>query len=57
MINSNTIPAISVEFSLMVFIVGIISDICEPIAWLSELTKQRDYIVSAIQNLGSLMIS
>lgn len=28
----------------------------EPIAWLSELTKQRDYIISSIQNLSLLMV-
>jgi len=29
--------------------------ICEPIAWLSELTKQRQYIGLAIENLSLLI--
>ncbi|MDQ5957336.1 MAG: hypothetical protein QG614_311 [Patescibacteria group bacterium] len=31
--------------------------ICDPLAWPSELTKQRSYILSAIQNLETLMTS
>jgi len=29
----------------------------DPIAWLSELTKQRQYISLAIENLGALIVS
>ncbi len=29
---------------------------CEPIAWLSELTKQRQYIGLAVEKLEALMV-